>query len=93
MKRLMKKLGKELRVLRKQSDVPQSKISEHAGYSSPQFVSNVERGIVVPSPRHIVALCQMTGGNHTTIIESMGEIYKRRLTQETRELLKQTSTL
>ena len=44
-----KKLGEFLRERREKSGLTQSDVSARLGYSSPQFISNIERGVsVVP---------------------------------------------
>lgn len=45
----MKKLAKELKKLRKNRNITQKELSEKIGLSSPQYISNVERGRCVIS--------------------------------------------
>ena len=46
-----KKLGTFLRGAREKANMTQMEISGRLGYSSPQFISNIERGVsVVPLP-------------------------------------------
>jgi transcriptional regulator with XRE-family HTH domain len=43
------KLGRNLKSSRKKRNLTQAQVSTRLGYSSPQFISNIERGIsVVP---------------------------------------------
>ena len=42
-----KKLGKFLKGLREKTSLTQTDVSNRLGYSSPQFISNIERGISV----------------------------------------------
>ena len=41
------KLGKYLKAKRMEADLSQGEVAKHLGYSSPQFVSNIERGASV----------------------------------------------
>jgi transcriptional regulator with XRE-family HTH domain len=44
-----KELGQHLRSNRERANLTQGQVSDRLGYSSPQFISNIERGIsVVP---------------------------------------------
>ena len=44
-----KKLGQFLKEVREQAGLTQADVSQKLGYTSPQFISNIERGIsVVP---------------------------------------------
>lgn len=44
-----KKLGQFLKEVREQANYTQAEVSQKLGYTSPQFISNIERGIsVVP---------------------------------------------
>ena len=46
-----KKLGTYLRGAREKANFTQMEISSKLGYSSPQFISNIERGVsVIPLP-------------------------------------------
>lgn len=45
---LMKKCGDFLRKSRENQKLSQSEVSSHLGYSTPQFISNWERGVSQP---------------------------------------------
>lgn len=46
-----KKLGQVLKTAREKTDFTQADVSKKLGYTSPQFISNIERGIsVAPIP-------------------------------------------
>ncbi len=47
-------LGNHLKAIRKQANLTQSDVSKRLGYSSPQFISNLERGVAV-APIHLLA--------------------------------------
>jgi transcriptional regulator with XRE-family HTH domain len=42
-----KKLGDHLKEVRERAGLTQNEVSERLGYSSPQFISNIERGVSV----------------------------------------------
>ena len=46
--KFLKILGKYLREVRKKSVTSQKELSIHLGYTTPQFVSNWERGLIQP---------------------------------------------
>lgn len=53
-----KKLGTYLKDVREQAELTQADVSQKLGYTSPQFISNIERGIsVVP----LKTLARMVG--------------------------------
>ena len=46
-----KELGQHLKASRERANLTQAEVSRRLGYSSPQFISNIERGIsVTPLP-------------------------------------------
>jgi transcriptional regulator with XRE-family HTH domain len=46
-----KKVGQHLKSMREKAELTQAAVSSKLGYSSPQFISNIERGIsVAPIP-------------------------------------------
>ena len=55
------KLGKYLKKERVKTKLTQQDVSKYFGYSTPQFVSNWERGLVVPPMRTLKTLCQIYG--------------------------------
>ncbi|RYZ83696.1 MAG: XRE family transcriptional regulator [Proteobacteria bacterium] len=54
-KPLLIEAGKFLREKREVSGFSQSDIAKLAGFTSPQFISNIERGIALPSP-HVIGI-------------------------------------
>lgn len=52
-------LGLSMRRLRKEFDLTQNQISSKAKFSSVQAISNMERGIQVPSPKLIKAFVSL----------------------------------
>lgn len=55
--------GIYLKECRLKSGLSQSDISSRLGYKSPQFVSNIERGIADPPPRVIKSWCKIIGAS------------------------------
>lgn len=69
--KLFKDLGEYLRQRRMSVGLSQSEVSEALGYSSPQFVSNFERGLCAPpltKMRHLMALYKIPRQEMTTLL-------------------------
>jgi len=75
----MKKLGKYLQQTRLNAGLSQAQVAKEANYTTPQFVSNIERGLIVPSPHFIAVFCKMTGTSRKEIVSQMTTIYSRNL--------------
>lgn len=54
-KKLRKEFGVYLRVQRLKANVTQKEIAKACGFSSPQFISNIERGIC-PVPAEVLVI-------------------------------------
>jgi len=52
-------LGDYLKNCRLQANLSQSEVADQLGYSSPQFISNMERGICAPPLKKIAQLSQL----------------------------------
>lgn len=52
-------LAKFLKEKREHSGLSQKQVSEKLGYSTPQFVSNWERGLAAPPPRALKKLADL----------------------------------
>ena len=80
-----KKLGNYLKDIREQSSLTQADVSTKLGYSSPQFISNIERGIsVVPLKTlgRMVGLYKVSPDSVVRIIlDSQKKLLKDRLTR------------
>lgn len=53
------KLGKLIRKNRLERGIPQGEIATRLGFTSPQYVSNVERGISGLCPKHFKVVARM----------------------------------
>ena len=67
-------LGKKLAAARKRSKLTQRAVSNHFGYTTPQFVSNWERGITVPPLETLKEL----GGLYGCSIKKLIQEYERK---------------
>ena len=56
---LHKSLGNYLKSSRVEAGFTQSEVAEKLGYSSPQFISNFERGLCSPPLRNLKTLVKM----------------------------------
>lgn len=76
---------KYLKDLRLKAKLSQGDLSKYAGYTTPQFASNVERGISPASPYYIAVLCKMakaTPKQKEKIIKLMAEDFVKAMTSE-----------
>ena len=64
----LKKLGKYMQAIRLAADASQQDIADLCAFSSAQFISNIERGLTIPSPVAIKAYSVVTGTHHDDII-------------------------
>lgn len=80
-----KKLGNYLKDVRERADLTQADVSNKLGYTSPQFISNIERGIsVVPlkTLARMVSLYKVNPEAVTKIIlESQRKLLRDKLTR------------
>jgi transcriptional regulator with XRE-family HTH domain len=87
-----KKLGEYLRRKREALGLTQSEVAQKLGYGSPQFISNIERGISnvpVKSLRIMIDLYQISADE---VIQILLEDKKRALLRQLGLLDKQEST-
>lgn len=66
-----KKLGKFLRTERVKAGLTQGEIAGKLGYSSPQFISNIERGLSVIPLKTLAVLVSEYRINHETMIRTL----------------------
>ena len=78
-----KKLGSYLKDVREQSNWTQLQVSQKLGYTSPQFISNIERGISVVPLKTLARMIQIykVDGEEVVgiLLESQKKILKSRL--------------
>lgn len=75
----MKKLAEALKQAREKAELSQGEVAKALGYSSPQFVSNMERGLCSIPPRKAAAFCKLTGMKPAKLRELMIETMTRQL--------------
>ena len=78
-----KKLGQFLKDTREKVGMTQANVSAKLGYSSPQFISNIERGISVVPLKTLARMISLYKGNPETVIKIILES-QRKLLRETR---------
>jgi len=77
---LMSKLGKYLQKKRKLAKLSQGKVSKLLGYSSPQMISNIERGTCAPpmdALKKMAALYKISASEMTeTLLQVQKDYFK-----------------
>lgn len=80
-----KKLGVFLKETRETKAMTQAAVSERLGYSSPQFISNIERGISVVPLKSLARMITLYKANPESvlkiIIESQKKLLREKLTR------------
>ena len=77
-----KALGAFLRDVRKSKKLPQSKVAEHLGYSTVQYVSNTERGVCHPSMEYLNGLAELVPKQRTAIKRAILKLVEATLEEE-----------
>mgnify|MGYP001617569612 CR=1 FL=1 len=72
-------LGAYLQKMRLKADLTQRAVAMELEYSSAQFISNIERGIVVPPLRKLKMLIDLYGIPTDTIMALILELERKRL--------------
>lgn len=62
--------GRELKRLRLAAGLSQREISMKLGYGTPQFLSNIERGLAEVPPRHFRRLAKILKVNPMVFVEA-----------------------
>lgn len=79
-----KKLGSYLKQVRESSGLTQHDVSAKLGYSSPQFISNIERGISVVPLKALARMISMYRAQPDQVVrlilESQKKLLKAKLT-------------
>ena len=80
-----KKLGKFLKTQRVKAGPTQGEVAQKLGYSSPQFISNIERGLSVIPLKTLAVLVSEYGINQElvikTIMDSQRQILRKHLSK------------
>lgn len=69
----MKDLGKQLANWREKAGLSQKEVSERLGYTTPQFVSNWERGVSVPPVIAVKKLSMIYGIEKALMAKTVGD--------------------
>ena len=72
----MVKTGKRIENLRKESGFSVSELQEYLGFNTPQSIYKWQKGKVVPTVDHLVALASLFGVTMDEIIIIAGKIVK-----------------
>ncbi len=76
---LFKTLGHLLKDSREKNDYSQKEISTRLGYSSPQFISNIERGLCAPPLATLKQLIEVYKLNPDKVVRLILKEEKRKL--------------
>jgi transcriptional regulator with XRE-family HTH domain len=80
-----KKLGSFLKETREGANMTQADVSSRLGYTSPQFISNIERGISVAPLKTLARMVNLYKANPETVVkiilESQRKLLRDKLTR------------
>jgi transcriptional regulator with XRE-family HTH domain len=79
MKELFQVLGDYLQTRRVKSGLSQGDVASKLGYSSPQFVSNFERGLCAPPLNKMKTLVQLYDMNSEEVLKLMMKEHEKQL--------------
>lgn len=79
-----KKLGEHLKDVRESMNYTQSEVAQRLGYSSPQFISNIERGISVAPLDTLAKMIKMYKTDPAVTMEIIMESQRELLTTKLR---------
>ncbi|NUM88573.1 MAG: helix-turn-helix transcriptional regulator [Bdellovibrionales bacterium] len=68
MQELFKVMGKFLQSKRLEKNLSQGEVATRLGYSSPQFISNIERGLCAPPLKKLKQLIQLYDLNGEEVV-------------------------
>lgn len=77
-----KKLGDFLRDTREGSQLTQADVSQRLGYSSPQFISNIERGISVIPLKTLAKMVHLYKVNPEIVVKIILESQRKLLREK-----------
>ena len=77
-----KKLGQFLKDVREQSSLTQAEVSQKLGYTSPQFISNIERGISVVPLKTLARMVGLYKVNPETVVRIILESQRKLLREK-----------
>lgn len=80
-----KKLGNFLKEVREGANMTQADVSQRLGYTSPQFISNIERGISVAPLKTLAKMVNLYKANPESVVkiilESQRKLLRDKLTR------------
>lgn len=77
-----KKLGDFLRETRESASLTQADVSQKLGYTSPQFISNIERGISVIPLKTLAKMVNLYRVNPETVVRIILESQRKLLREK-----------
>jgi transcriptional regulator with XRE-family HTH domain len=77
-----KKLGTFLKDVREQSAMTQADVSSRLGYTSPQFISNIERGISVVPLKTLSRMVSLYKVNPESVVKIILESQRKLLREK-----------
>lgn len=77
-----KKLGTFLKDVREQSSMTQADVSSRLGYTSPQFISNIERGISVVPLKTLSRMVSLYKVNPESVVKIILESQRKLLREK-----------
>ncbi len=77
-----KKLGSFLKDVREQSNFTQADVSSKLGYTSPQFISNIERGISVVPLKTLARMVNLYKVNPESVVKIILESQRKLLREK-----------
>lgn len=75
----MTRIGALIKKKRLALELTQAYVSKSLGYTSPQFVSNWERGISKPPVAKLTHLSRLMGVSRRTLVETMLKDYREEM--------------
>lgn len=81
MKTKVKGVSQYLREKRIEAEITQIEAGRYLGHTSPQYISNLERGLCEPSVEMAIKLCDFYGGSRKELFETMIDLYHSQLKQ------------
>lgn len=78
---MAKRLNEFLKSKRLESGLSQADVSRELGYSSPQFISNWERGLVTPPLNTLAKLVEIYELNRESVVKLLVQDYKVEIEQ------------
>lgn len=72
-------LGEYLQRCRKQAGFTQNQVAKSLGYTSPQYISNVERGVCLPCFKELSKYTTMIGADTNKVKNGMLTFYKNKI--------------